>query len=335
MKDVPPEKLDQPCKYEHLSELALSITDWRSIAPFLGLTKADESEIECDYGKARTQKIEMLRKWQASLGKQATYRKLAKVFWKLKHADLLEELCDLIHPTLQSTSDPEGTNRSIRCHYANTLRDKYRSGIPTFLTLQWPPPPTCKVFNLAMISHRVQKYGRNEEQVKLLLRGNVSDVMSIRKGVTLEQISSSLHTRGRKIVLIEGAPGAGKSTLAWHICQQWEAGKLFTEFEILLFVQLREPAIQSAESLEGLFPTESKEVVSAIQYCGGHQVLIVLDSWDEFPPGLDSNSIIYHLICHPSKLQMQHSALIITSRPIATAKLQRFATTRIEIAGFL
>jgi len=159
----------------------------------------------------------------------------------------------------------------------------------------------------------------------------------------LKQISANLHPRGhysqgRKIFLIEGAPGAGKSTMAWHMCQMWEKGELFEEFEILLFVQLRDPSIQSAQSLEDLFPDyleQKSEVVRAIQYCGGHNVLIVLDGWDEFPPGLDRSSIISKLVCDPSSLGVQFIALIITSRPIATAELQYYATSRIEIVGFM
>ena len=236
--------------------------------------------------------------------------------------------------------DPEEENKTIRSKYANTLKDKYRLKVPNFLTLQWPPPPTLKVFNLAMISQGQLRYRADDELVRLLLRGNVSDVVSQKNEVTLEQISDSLHSKGRKVILIEGAPGAGKSTLAWHLCKMWEAGKLFQEFELVLFVQLREPAIQSAKSLEDLLLAETlstKEVISAIQYCGGHQVLIVLDSWDEFPPGLDQKSIIGQLICNPSQLDMQFSALIITSRPVATAQIlrQRLTTTRIEIVGFL
>ena len=235
--------------------------------------------------------------------------------------------------------DPEEENKTIRFKCANILKQKYRSGVPTFLTLQWPPPPTLKVFNLAMISQRELRYGADDELVRLLLKGSVSDVVSQRNEVKLEQISDSLHSKGRKVILIEGAPGAGKSTLAWHLCKMWDAGKLFQEFEIVLFVQLREPAIQSAQSLEDLFPAESlskkKEAISAIQYCGGHQVLIVLDSWDEFSPGLDQGSIISKLICDPSNLNMQFSALIITSRPVATGRLQCYTSSRIQIAGFV
>ena len=236
---------------------------------------------------------------------------------------------------------PEETNRNVRCHYANFLREKYRSEIPSFFSFQWPPPPTRKVFNLAMITQRIRQYG--EELARLLLRGNVSTAMYYKDRVELMQLSASLHprgrySRGRKIFLIEGAAGAGKSTMAWHMCQMWEKGELFKEFEIVLFVQLRDINIQSAKSLEDLFPDYLKlknEVVRAVQYCGGHNVLIVLDGWDEFPPGLDGSSIIKKLICDPSSLNMQFSALIITSRPIATAALQCYATSRVEIVGFM
>ena len=355
LNNVPPEKLDQPCKDEHLCEIALSITDWQSIAPYLGLTEADESEIE-DCKKVGRQKINMLRTWKKKFGRQATYRKLAMVFKKLKHADLVEELCDLIwqphsssgdiqsqdshklHSTSEVQRDPEDTSRSIRSQYANTLKDKYRSEVPNFLPLQWPPPPTRKVFNLAMISQRVLQYGPDEELVRLLQKGDVSSAVSSRNTVTLQQISDDLHSKGRNVILIEGAPGAGKSTLAWHLCNRWEAGELFREFEIVLFVQLREPAVQFAKCFEDLLSTDldvRSEVVSAIQYCGGHQILIILDSWDEFKPGLNQESVITKLICNPSILKMPFSALIITSRPIATASLQWYISSRIEIAGFL
>ena len=330
-QEVPVDSLDEPCRDIHLRQLASCITDWKSIAPYLDLTEVDEEEIQEETRLAR-QRIGMLRKWKQKFGRKATYRRLEKAFYDCERADLVDKLRNFLLVS-------EQTNRTIRCQYANFLKARYQSTVPTFLTLQWPPPPTYKVFNLAMISQRVLQYGHNEEMVRLLQRGKVSDVVSTRNEVTLEQISRSLDFRNRKIILIEGAPGSGKSTLSWHLCKMWQAGELFQQFEILLFVQLREPAIQSAKSLVDLFPAPSlrkkEEVVSAVQYYGGRQVLIILDSWDEFPPGLESDSVIKRLICNPSDLNMHFSALIISSRPIATAELQKHVCNRIEIAGFL
>ena len=87
---------------------------------------------------------------------------------------------------------PEETNRKVRCHYANFLRDKYRSGIPSSFSLEWPPTPTQKVFNLAMFTQEQLRYGPNEELVKLLLRGDVSSAMCGKGTVKLEQISAHI-----------------------------------------------------------------------------------------------------------------------------------------------
>ena len=216
------------------------------------------------------------------------------------------------------------------------LRGKY-FGDPPEVRLQWPPPPTSEVFKMVMISQRRLQYGTNDDLVRDQQIGNVSGILKHKKQVTLkqiEQISEDPLSKDRILILIEGAPGAGKSTLAWQICTEWKKGYLFNKFEIVLYVQLRDPAIQEASCLQDLLPNKSNEVVSAIQYCDGRSVLLVLDGWDEFSPGLKDN-IISKLIRSPAHLKMQFSALIITSRPIATLKLQRYCSTRIGIAGFL
>ena len=125
------------------------------------------------------------------------------------------------------------SNSNIFSHYSKFLRMKYHTEIPSFC-FQWPPPPTRKVFNLAMIEQRVFQYGPNEEIVRLLLKGDVTKVMSSTSEVTLKQISASLHTNGeaRNVIIIEGAPCAGKSILAWHFCQKWKAYELFEKLKI-------------------------------------------------------------------------------------------------------
>ena len=47
MADSPqqPAGWDQPCSEAHLAVIADSISDWRAVSPFLGLTEAEESAI--------------------------------------------------------------------------------------------------------------------------------------------------------------------------------------------------------------------------------------------------------------------------------------------------
>jgi len=71
LKDIPSAKLNQPYKDECLCELALSITNWQSNAPFLGLIEVEEKEISFLYpNELRRQTVAMLRKWKAKHGKK-------------------------------------------------------------------------------------------------------------------------------------------------------------------------------------------------------------------------------------------------------------------------
>ena len=206
-----------------------------------------------------------------------------------------------------------------------------------FLSLQWPPPPTRKVLQLAMIQGQNIDYGSREEIIRLTLHGRVNDIVHKKTSVKLEDIFR-IDKEARKAILIEGAPGSGKSTLAWYICQQWQASKLFQEFETVVFVQLRDSAIHSAKALEDLFPAESKSqgvtVVAELQAKQGQGMLWVMDGWDELPVHLRTNSIFHGLISSPRALNLHFSAVVVTSRPVASGDLYRFISSRVEILGF-
>ena len=339
LRDIPPEKLDQPCSDDHLSEISLDITDWQFIAPFLELTEFEEREITCMYPNTLSmQNIGMLRKWKSAFAQNATYRTLISVLWKIGKTSLAEHVCTIVSDT-DTSATARRHRRSTLDSYAEYLRGRYRTERPMFFTLQWPPPPTRKVFNLAMIEHKeiVQRGPSDAELVRLTLRGNADDIMRKKTGVKLENLFV-LDEEKRKVILIEGAPGAGKSTLAWHICQKWESGELFQEFRVVVFVQLRDPVIQSATSLADILPARSsnmrKELQSAMEACDGRGVLFVLDGWDECGPGFQCGLLFWSLFCRPGDLNMHFSSLIITSRPIASGELQRYASSRVEIVGF-
>ena len=182
-------------------------------------------------------------------------------------------------PQAKLPTEPLKTVVSLHAQY---LRDTYQTQIPTFLTLQWPPPPTRKVFNLAMIQGKNIPYGPiDEEMVRLTLRGQVKDILYEKKPIELKDIFQMDNAK-RKVILIEGAPGSGKSTLAWHVCQTWESGKLFQTYRTVMYIQLRDPAIQSANSVEDIIPAlnrdQAKKVMAEFKHCRGQDLLFILDT---------------------------------------------------------
>ena len=113
---------NQPCLEEHLAEIATSITEWREISPFLGLTEAEEHEI---LGSAphsvRSQKIAMLRLWKKKKkGKAATYSRLCRAFRKSKQFDL-EDVMKQILVESNSLVDKESELIHLSLHASGTI----------------------------------------------------------------------------------------------------------------------------------------------------------------------------------------------------------------------
>ena len=205
---------------------------------------------------------------------------------------------------------------------------------------KWLPSPTQKIFNLAIIKKEKIQRGRvDDEFVHKTIRGQVDDILLEKSPIELKDIFRNIKGE-RKVILIDGAPGSGKSTLTVHICQQWGRGELFNEFTIVILVQLRDPRVQSAQSIADLLPCEShsvaKEVAAEIMAVKGSGVLWILDGFDELPSHLQKGSIISTLI-RPNLYQenpLSRTAVMITSRPISSGDLCPVVSSRIEVLGF-
>ena len=228
--------------------------------------------------------------------------------------------------------------------YVSYLKSLYRSLTPTKTSdHQWPPPSTSKVFNLAMIKDEKALRGQYEDSfVRMTITGKTDDILRVKSQIKLnEVIKEAAKRRKRKVILMEGAPGCGKSTLSIFISQQWGDGKLFQEFEAVILVRLRDPAIQSARSIADLFPSndDSVAVQQAIDKMYANKfenVLFILDGWDELSTEFRKNSIFLDLI-KPDLGQikgLEESTVIVTSRPIASGDLHKHVSLRIEILGF-
>ena len=218
--------------------------------------------------------------------------------------------------------------------FGTKLKDKYQQSQGSPSPVEGIPSPTKKIFRLAMIQReRVQRGHIEDRFVRMTIGGRVDDILHAKSPVELEHIFRNI-LHGGEIILIEGAPGSGKSTLTVHICQRWGKGEIFQQFTVVILVQLRDPAVQRAQTIADLLPVENaavaQELASELIATNGRGVLWVLDGWDELPPHLQQDSMFHVLI----KRMLSECSIIVTSRPISSGDLHPVVSTRIEVLGF-
>ena len=200
----------------------------------------------------------------------------------------------------------------------------------------WPPPVTKKVFRLAMIkAEKVERRKIDDDFVKSTITGKVDDILQKKVPVELENnIFSEIKEGEQKKLLIEGAPGCGKSTLSQHICHQWAKGELFQEYKQVILVRLREQEVQIAKGVADMLPRRNDsigaEIDEALSVCDGQDVLFIFDGWDEMPQKAAGHSIITNIL---NSGKLHKCSVIITSRPIASMSLLNLVNSRIEILG--
>ena len=142
-------------------------------------------------------------------------------------------------------------------------------------------------------------------------------------------------------ILIEGAPGIGKSVLLKEIAYRWANKDLLQQFELVLLVCFRDPSLQQIKSVDDLLQLFCKgdknatEIVSGCaQYLfanGGKSLTFLLDGYDEYPEHLRESSLIANII---KRQVLPLCGLVVSSRPHASEHLRKQATIRVDILGF-
>ena len=141
-------------------------------------------------------------------------------------------------------------------------------------------------------------------------------------------------------LLIEGAPGVGKSTFAWEVCQKWGQHQLFNEYSLVVLLKFRDKRVHEAKCVSDLFyhpNTQLKsEIHNGITATGGHGLLLILEGFDEAPASKRTMDSIFVRLFKGQELPK--ATVILTTRPSASAELRQFCNSvnsrRIEIVGF-
>ena len=118
--------------------------------------------------------------------------------------------------------------------------------------------------------------------------------------------------------LIEGDPGAGKTTFTFQICKEWAEGKLLME-DVVFWIPLRH--YKSVTTISQLFDVLGyPEILGYAQQYSGKGLVLILDGWDELPNHLQTASVFRDFI-FGSIRTFTHSTIIVTSRPNCSSEI--------------
>ena len=144
-----------------------------------------------------------------------------------------------------------------------------------------------------------------------------------------------------QLILIEGAPGIGKTVLLHEIAYQWGNKTLLQSYKLVLLVRLRDPDVQRMITIYDLLQLFCKGDIKAAEIAAGcndyifdnsgKDIIFLFDGYDEFPVALQENSLIANII---NREVLPDCGLIVSSRPHASVNLRLVASIRVEILGF-
>ena len=212
-------------------------------------------------------------------------------------------------------------------------------------TVKWPPTPSKVYINLVCIDRgKVTSGQRNEykEVTKAMVRyGDVDVVHGKKWPINFDEIAAGIPDIGdKRVVLVEGAPGVGKSTFASEYCRRWERGEIAQQYRLVLLLRLRDERMSKAKTLSDLIMHDSENVRQAVtadlEQSHGSKTLILLEGFDELPDICrTTQSVFLRLICGEL---LPLATVMVTSRPWATGMFLKHYKHRllqhIEIVGF-
>ena len=199
----------------------------------------------------------------------------------------------------------------------------------------WPPVTTEKFINLALISKHKHK---NDDYVHAVL-GDMDDIIEAKEKVAFEEVFGQYNSRA--LILVEGRPGSGKTTLMHKVTRDWALKRnILVNAEIVVLVPIRLFGTNNREiSLSDIFKIYTENdckrcrLLEVIEDNMGEGVCFIIDGLDEYEYHNNYDTVILKLI---SKRLLPLSMVIVASRPVGTASVRDEApvTKRIEVLGF-
>ena len=217
---------------------------------------------------------------------------------------------------------------------------------------EWPPYHPKHYTTLAFVHHKDGSHDSADctdvavisVTHELAAKGDISRSSHVNSNTKATKSISDIFTfvtstSKSKMVLIEGAPGIGKTVLSKEIAFQWAANNMLNSIKLLLLVFLRnlKNNLSSIKSVETFmeYTLKSRKVANDIAdyyyKSSGEDLAIVFDGYDEISEKDRTDSFVADII---KRVVFPDCLLVITSRPTASSHLHSIVNCRVEVVGF-
>ena len=211
----------------------------------------------------------------------------------------------------------------------------------------WPPDQP-KEFTPLVLLHREDKQSITQVTTikcpELHSYDEPGEALKASKATTdISEILAPLEVNDKvQTILIEGAPGIGKTILLKHIAYSWAEQGTLQKYNLVLLVHLRDPTVQKMSTPEQLFQyfckpfgsNAAKIAIICSEYFlenNGKSLTLLLDGYDEMPEELRGNNLIADIL---NRQVLPDCGLVVSSRPHASLLLCKQASLRVDILGF-
>jgi len=237
----------------------------------------------------------------------------------------------------------------------------------------WPPWPDKPKFftSTTLVHHKDTPKGKSKQEIRVMAelrcKGNIRTVPKTAQKLreSLPRQNQSMETAkyladnniikniagifkpldgtegtpSPRIILIDGAPGIGKTYLCKEIAYQWSQGEILTDKRFLFLLRAHDQRIQLLKEVKDLIKycchleheQTIDEIYQHIWEMEGANLIVLLDGYNELSVGLPEDCLIYQLI---SRQRIGRCDIVITSRSSVYGSLCHFADCRMEVLGF-
>ena len=197
----------------------------------------------------------------------------------------------------------------------------------------WPPVTNTEFINLALITRNKQ----TNDDYDYAVQGDMDDIIAAKENVEYEEVFGKYESGA--LLLVEGRPGSGKTTLMHKVTRDWAIkGNVLLEAEVVVLVPLRlffGEDVTLSSILEKYIESDNEriEFIESAKRKSSEGICFIIDGLDEYELNNDRSTLVYKLIYkHVLPLAM----VIVASRPVGTASVRNEASVyrRVEVLGF-